>query len=479
MSTPIGSTPDAVKRRSRVGMAGFVIAVFVVVWVVVTLRWRATSHVPGGGELVLDGIGLPLLIIASVIWIRRGLGAAQPAGSAKPAESAAPALDETAVDDVSTRWTMALFDSSLRLPAGTSPEDVLAAARNGKAVGLHPELQRPDGTRVFAGVVASVSPDDLDEKLVPSSLTIDWNDEQRRAMLLTAEAIDELMQRHAVTTDSVSSGTLRAAPRYKLHLLVPERWRAVAPTLATWIDLYLERGRWNPATDKAEVNFVAHPAQALLTLDALNIDIHQQDPSVRHIVLACDSSISQEAVDALDDARQLYGHNRPDGHVLGEGACALLLGSPSAGTSRAPRIHRVVTSSRATPVDQPDQQQGDAVAHLLNRALTQSSIPGLEMAACALISDADQRSSRRAEIVDAAQQAWPDADIRIRCHHLGQVNGESGAVLALGAIAVAGAHALEQKQPTFVATVSDPVVRGAVLVSTITSLPTSNDAPSA
>lgn len=472
MSTSTGSTRDAVKTRSKVGMVVFVIAVFVVVWVVVMLRWKAMSHTPGGGELVLDGIGLPLLIVASVVWIRRGLSASQPVA---PAQPAAPTPAEASVDDVSTTWTMALFDSSLRLPGGTNPEEVLAVARDGKAVGLHPDLQRPDGTRVFVGAIASISPDDLDERVLPSGLTIDWNDEQRRAMLLAAESIDELMQRHAVTTASVSSGTLLAASHYKLHLLLPERWRPVAQTLATWIDLHLEQGRWNPSTEKAKVIFVAHPVQALLALDALNIDIHQQDPSVRHIVLACDSSISQEAVDALDGAGQLYGHNRPDGHVPGEGACALLLGLPSAGTSRAPAIHRVVTSARATPVDQPDQQQGDTVALLLGRALAQCSIPGLEMTACALISDADQRSSRRAEIVSAAQQAWPDADIRIRCHHLGRANGESSAVLALGAIAVAGAHALEQKQPTFATTISDPVMRGTVLVSTAESLPASGD----
>lgn len=474
MSALNESTPDGAGRRSWIGMAVFVLAVFVLVWLVVALRWKATSHVPGGGELVLAGVALPLLIVASVVWIRKGLGASHaPREAAAPA---APAPPETTVDDVSTQWTMALFDSSLRLPAGTTPEETLSAAREGKSVGLHPDLQRRDSTRVFAGAVASVSTDDFDSRLLPPGSTADWSDEQRRALLLAAEAIDELMQRHTVTTTPLSSDPARAASRFNLHLLLPERWRSVAPALATWLDIYVERGRWNPGTEKVKIIFVANPAQALLALDALNIDIHQQDLPVRHIVLACDSSVSQDTVDALDASGQLHGQNHPGGHVLGEGACALLLGHPLTGTSRASRIHRVVTSARPAPVDQPDQQQGDTVAHLLDRALVQSAIPGLEMTGCALISDADQRSTRRAEIVNAAQQTWPDSDIRIRCHHLGQANGESGAVLALSALAVAGAHARQEKQPTFVATVSDPVMRGVVLVSTAASLPSSDGA---
>jgi hypothetical protein len=96
------------------------------------------------------------------------------------------------------------------------------------------------------------------------------------------------------------------------------------------------------------------------------------------------------------------------------------------------------------------------------------------MTGCALVSDADQRSTRRAEITDAAQQAWPDSDIRLRCQHLGLANGSSGAVLALGTIAVAGAHSVEAQQPTFAVSINDPLVRGALLVS----LPASPDSVS-
>lgn len=466
MSSVNGSTPSGMSRRSRIGVAMLVIAVFILVWLVVALRWKATAHVPSGAELILNGIGLPLLIVASVVWIRKGLRASSlPAAPAAPAAQAAV---ETTADDASLKWTMALLDSSLRLPGGTNPEEILALAREGKGVGLHPDLLRPDGTRVFAGTVASLSLDDFDDSLLSSGSTIEWNDEQRRAMMLAADSIDELMQRHTVTTASLSDDPVDTTPRFKLHLLLPERWRSVAPTLAIWLDTYLERGHWNPGAEKAKVQFVAHPVQALLALDALNIDIHQRGPAVRHIVLVCDSSVSQDSVDALESEGQLYGHNRPDGHVLGEGACALLLGYPDVGTSGTARIHRVVASERPTPVDQPDQQQGDTVAHLLERALAQCAIPGLEMNSCALISDADQRSTRRAEIINAAQKTWPDSDIRIRCHHLGQANGESGAVLALGAIAVASTHTLKEQQSTFVASISDPLMRGAVLVSAVT-----------
>ncbi|USX08894.1 hypothetical protein [Paraburkholderia fungorum] len=480
MSTANDSTANGASGRSPVRTAIWVVAAFIAVWLVMALYWKATYHVPGVKELILNGIGLPLLLVAGVAGIRKGFAPAdRPVSPPEPPSVDAPV--KTASKDPSLMWTMALLDASMRLPAGMNVEEVLALARDGKVVGLHPTLQRLDGAKVFAGSAASIWRDDLDDGLLTFEVAAGWNDEQRRAMLLAAETIDELMQRHATTPVTPSNDALDAAPPpFKLHLLLPERWRTDASTLATWLDLHLERGHWRPGVEPAKVVFAAHPVEALAALDALNVELQQQRSPTRHIVLACDSSLSQQTVDALDGAGQLFAHNRPNGHVLGEGACALLLAQPvTASTSQVAQVHRLVAATRPTPVDQPEQQQGDTVAQLLQKALGQSSNAELAMTGCALVSDADQRSSRRAEITDAAQQAWPDSDIRLRCRHLGLANGCSGAVLALGTIAVAGAHSVQAQQPTFAVSISDPLARGALLVSLPASPDSANGPPPA
>ncbi|MFM0645439.1 hypothetical protein PQR14_14015 [Paraburkholderia bryophila] len=454
--------------RSPMSKAIWIAAAFLSVWLVVVLYWKATYHVPSIRELLLNGIGVPLLLIIGVVGIRKGL-LAEPGATPSSAPLTVDAPTETAGNDPSLMWTMALLDASMRLPAGMNPDEVLALAREGKVVGLHSKLQRLDGAKVFAGEAATIWRDNLDDGLLALEVTAAWNDEQRRAMLLAAETIDELMQRHAVTPVmpvASSNDALHSEPAFKLHLLLPERWRADASTLSAWLDLHLQRGHWRPGVEPAKVAFVAHPVEAFAVLDTLIVEIRQQRSATRHIVLACDSSLSQQTVDALDGAGQLFAHNRPDGHVLGEGACALLLSPPvAANASQTAQVHRLVAAERPPSVDQSGQQQGATIAQLLHKALGQSPNDGLAMTHCALVSDADQRSSQRSEIADAAQQAWPDSDIRIRCQHLGLANGNSGAVLALGTIAVAGAHCLDARQPTFAVSTSDPRTRGAFLVN--------------
>ncbi|WP_244289369.1 hypothetical protein [Burkholderia puraquae] len=450
--------------RSPVRAATRVAVAFVAVWLLAAAYWKATDHVPSVKELFMAGVGVPLLLVIAVASIRKGFAPA-PGSAPKPGPQAAGAPAAATDNDPSLMWTMALLDASLRLPAGMHVEDVLALARDGQVVGLHPTLQRLDGTKVFAAAAASIWRDDPNDGMLALDVLQSENDEQRRAMLLAAEAIDELMERHATTPvtppGEASRGTVLP---FALHLLLPERWRADAPALAAWLDRHLERGHWRPAVEPARITFVAQPVDAFTALDALNVELHRTHATARHLVLACDSMLSQPTVNALDHAGRLFAHNRPDGQVLGEGACALLLALPmAAGTPDTPRIHRLATAEQPASTGQPD---GDTVAGLLRQAVARMTDAEPAMAGCALVSDADQRSSRRAEIGDAAQRMWPDdPDIRLRCRHLGIANGDGGGALALGLIAAAGAHAVDAQRPTLAVSISDPLMRGAVVVS--------------
>ncbi|ABN91104.1 membrane protein [Burkholderia pseudomallei] len=454
------------KQRAWLSEAAFVAAVFVVVWIATIAYWKATYHPPSATELLTHGIALPALLAAGLAWARRAAGRLREA-SAATAQTAAPSAPQAstaqAADEAAMRtWTLALLDSSVRFPTGATTADIDGAARDETVVGLHPALRRADGTGVFASGVASVSIDHFDERLLPPGADAALNDEHARALLLAADVLDELLERHAVLA---TDGASRPAEPLRLHLLLPERWQPMAGALAAWLDTHVARERWMPGVERVQTRMVANPVQAWAVVDELIVSLHREPSNASHVVLACDSSLSDATVHALDHAGKLYGHNRPDGRIPGEGACALLLAHPAAADAAdAPRVHRLVAARAPTPDGAPAKAPADTLAPLLEAARTQTAAAEIAPAGCGLVSDADQRGGSRTEIAAVAERNWPD-DARERCRHLGVANGESGAALALGAIAVAGWRASEEQMPMLAASIADPVARGVMLVA--------------
>ncbi|RKF44504.1 hypothetical protein [Paraburkholderia fungorum] len=450
-------------QRSTLRNMAAVAAVFVLVWGGALFYWRSIARVPDGQDLLLVGIALPVLLIASFIGVRRSIALTRTATPGTPAITATAA--SMAGDDSST-WTLALLDSSLLVPAGTTSEEIGTLARQQQLVGLHAELKRADQTPIFASNVASVSPGDFDESLLPDGTAADLGDQHRRALMLAGEALDDLMERHAAVTLAGLEDTHPDVAPFEFHLLLPERWQREAPILAAWLDAHLAREPWSPGTTRARVTFVANPVQALAVVDDLNVSLNRESSPTRHIVLACDSWLGEDEVAILERTDRLYGRNRPDGHVPGEGACALLLALQGENAALpVARVHRMRAAERLSSADEPAPARDDTTMRLLDSARTQTAAPGLEMKACALVSDASQRTSRRTEITGVAESVWPGSDAESRCQHLGLANGESGAVLALSALAIAAAHSLNALQPTFAVSLADPLARAVVLVS--------------
>ncbi|RQS61554.1 hypothetical protein DID96_32930 [Burkholderia sp. Bp8963] len=445
-----------------------VIATFGVVWVVAGLYWRFAHRVPTARELALVGIALPLLLMVAFVCVRATL--ARPAAPRRAVSTAAATLTTAttaaaAQVDAHDDWptgTLAVLDGALSFPAGMAFGDIHAAARSRDTVGLHPTLKRVDESRIFAADATSISLDDFDEQLLPSGSAASLDDEHWRALMLAAHALDGLLSRHAVATTHDASLPRRARP-LALHLLLPARWQQIAPTLAAWVDAHVARQHGASVTLPARTHIVEHPAQALAIVDELNVSLNRDRSTDRHIVLACDSWLGQHSVNALERADRLHGPDCRDGLVPGEGACALLLGlgdREDDGSPPAARIHRVKAAESTPAADQPDE----TVSQLLEAARTRTVAYGIDMAACALVSDASQRSSQTTEIANA-ESAWPDDDTSDRCLHLGLANGDSGAALALGAVALAAAHAVRERQPTFAATVAHPHARAVALVT--------------
>ncbi|MDR8726390.1 hypothetical protein [Burkholderia pseudomultivorans] len=449
-----------------------IVSTFGLVWLVVAAYWRATFHVPTGTDLVVYGIVLPVAFIAVTAWLRDRIRAPHRPDSAAAASTAPPQLPNR---DMHPDSSIALLDSSVRLPAGDDADMVLDTALDGTTAGLHTGLKRADGSGVFASAVTSISVQSFDDGLLPPGVTADWSDEQRRALLLAADAMDDLLQRHAAA--ALSDDTRECGiPAFRLHLLLPARWQAIAPQLGAWLDAHVARNRWRPGVEAARVVPVANAVQALSLVDALNLDINRHPSTLRHIVLACESLLDHGTVRMLDSTDRLYGRNHLDGCIPGEGACALLLAHPTEAYAQpAPHLFRVSVADRNAPVDLPDAQQDDMLHRLIEQTVGRPRASDQEAKFGQIVSDTDQRSSWRTELIGALEKwraATPAAAPDAAPPMLGLANGESRGALALGAIAVAGARHLREHQPVLVISNSDSIARGAMLVG---SAPTNED----
>lgn len=436
----------------------FVLVNFIVVWTLLYFWWRSTWHQPSGRELLLCGIALPVALTIGLA-VARQLSRQQPAAASMQPQSAAASTTHVISPASEQMLSAALIDSSVRMPAGATTEEMVAAAQEGRAVGLHPDLERPDGTGVFAASVASLSLNRFDAGLPPSHPTGTLRDEHRRALLLAADALDELLERHATQATS--------APETKplaLHVLVPARWQREAATLSAWIDAHAGRERVSPGLARSQIHIVANPVQACAVVDDVIQALHLEEAAGLHVILAFDSCATQQAVDTLARAGQLYGHDRPDGQVPAEGACALLLASPDARlAAQAPRIYRLVATQQASKANEGTGEQ-TALDRALEAVRTQSAAQQPDAAPHGLVSDADQRNATRQEVVTLAERLWQD-EAQARSHHLGLANGASGPALALATLAVAAEQASASHQPIVAALLGDPFARGAMLVT--------------
>ncbi|WP_423392090.1 hypothetical protein [Burkholderia sp. LMG 21824] len=449
----------------------FVAALFVAVWVAVFAWWKTSRHAPTTKELLLCGLVLPAALAVCAAWLRRGLGQRPALAAAVPPSAPASTDASAAQDPASHTWAALLLDSSVRLPTGATTADIDAAAREERSVALHPELRRPDGTGVFASTVDSVSLDRFDASLLAPDAREALQDEHWRGLLLAADALDELRERHAVLSCAGAD-----APPIRLHLLMPERWQPVAATLAAWLDAHAAREAVAPGIARAQLRTVADPVQAWAVVDELIQALHLQPSGDLHLVLAFDSTASRDAVDALDRAGRLYGRDRPNGMPPGEGACALLLGHPDAPhVTPVPSVHRLASARRAGSADH-GKAESTTLGQLLAAVNTRLSTLRPELSASGFVTDADQRSSRRTEVVTVGEQLWGNTAAE-RSRHLGLANGTSGAALALAALAVAADRATEGGQAVFAASVSDPLVRGVMLVTPAMTVDTAAAAP--
>jgi hypothetical protein len=440
----------------------FVLVVFGLVWAVMLLYWRDIYRVPNATDIAIYLVALPLGVILVFVGLRVGIERLK-RGPATPSADVATSAVPAAANDPAQAFTLQVLASGLRLPAGNSVAELIAAVHGKKRPGLHPTLRDGRGMPVFAAEVAGIKPEAFDDIDLPEDYAEELDEAQRRALLLAADAADDVIS-VAVGLPKQASGAL------PVHLLLPERWQETSRTAAaSWITAAL-RAR-NPAVEgfSVHVQVVADAAQALQCLDELNLVINRQTTTQRQIVLVCDCLLSERIAQSWGAAGRLLSSTQDNGCVLGEGACALLVQRPSRDQDdTSPHLRRLGLAQRETSADRPGRTQAEVVADAIKHAqaqLAEASLPVIG----GVVSDADHRASRASEIATALESTLPELDADRQSLSLGLVNGDSGAVIALSAVALAAESAQSEQHPYLVLSVREAHARGSLLV--VPSLP--------
>lgn len=485
------------KGRALLLGFGTLVVVFGAVWLAVILDWRATNRVPNGMDIGLWLLALPLAIIVGMVAVRAIIRRAKQRKATPQDADIAPTAatdSSSSPNDPSLAWQVPVLAVALRLPAGDSPAAVIDAARAGQRVDLHPRLKDAEGLPVFAAEVAS-----LDIALIDANLpdaARNWSDARKRVLALAQGLASDMLGEHFgllrdVARRGKSSRDRAPVPVLQLDWWLPEHWSdADRETARQWLAERLQAQGWSaPELGLSVAPMGAAPA-GFKRLDDNIRALHDAALHLPHLLLATDSNIDAATIAEWDAAHRLHSGTRPEGRVPGEGASAILFGVPAtsaknavagaktnsetaAATNATPltpdyppamaHLHRLVAAQRARPVDHSPRLDSATLVELLQQATTRAGLA--PDAITHLVSDTGARSSRAAEALNFVGQSLPDSEPSDTLLLLGMSNGDAGAALALGAVAVAAHLTAESQHAGLVFSNHDALLRAALLVS--------------
>lgn len=430
------------------------------IWFAVVLAWQVNDVQPSGSALVLYLVGLPLLAIGAVLAVGYGLRRRKQRAQDAQADAATPAARAAADEGehASRAYALHLHAAAVNLIVGASADAAAAALVEPERPGLHPSLKDENGLPVMAAQV-----DELDTEAVAEALQAlaggeavehVFAQEHLRAIALLEPVLEELLG-------------LEAPPKSRLRtlILVADAWpQAARQRLGDWalakaaaLDLPEER-------IAIEVVPVEQAIDAWALIDRIGQRYRDEVTPDRHLLLACASQLSEGAVEALQAARRLIGHDRPEGLVPGEGAVGLWLsGPPEPGQPASPDALELRTLQRGhVAAGTSSRNATRQTSELMARAIAAAGQDADSVKA--VVSDADQRPSRAIEIASAIAATCPELDPIGHNLSLGVACGHLGPVAPWAAIAVAAAQARSEGGPVLAIGLADGEARAALAV---------------
>ncbi len=447
----------------------------VLVWLVTLWQWQTAERDVSGAEIVGQLFVLPVVLTAVLLLSVWGVARLRDAGKPVIGKARTEALDKpvAAASLDERRISVAVVQAAVRLSAGDSPEQALSQIRSGDVrPGLDPELQDLDGLPVFTARVP-----ELDVEALRQALPADVGDRVVRALSLLQAPADQLLERVLMLADDwpaneatvpQPAGIARDQPAH-LSGMAPAACASGRSTLAlppltvrlavpaSWTEAEREHASAWLRMRCAVLDAPALHVHALDQADALWSLLDQQ--TVRWsreglpqwcLVLVADSALDEQEVERRQAVGELFTGAHQTARIPGEAAAGLLLATAhwpglAAQTPPPARLFRPLRLRRDKSADAAGRVGAGVLQDAMDQAL--SVCAALPEQLLDVVTDADHRASRTAEVFEALQALAPQLDPMLSVTRVGESCGDHGLANALVPVALAAALAQQDDAP--------------------------------
>ena len=462
----------------------WLLAIFLLVWVAVVIYWQSTSRLPSESDIVVY-LGILPLAIAAVAWGGYKLATRPPAApSASGSASGAAKADDSASKNAALEriWTINIAAASLHTAVGSNVAEVLGKLKDGSIEPeLDPELKSPDGFAVFSARVADLDDSETREALAvwqTSSTSPDliWSDAQYRALHLAAASTQQIAEQAVQHVEVQKYLQLKEEGRpIKDDALTPLRLIALWPTgwspehqLAGsgWLKALVVEQGW-PAHKILMQEVRPEHANPIALLDHLIASTRRAQLPTIGILIACDSQIDQDQVDALAGANNLFGGKNAHGTRPGELAAGVLFAdaqqSVLLGDLPCSSLHRASWASRDKSADEKGRITAELLGGLVDLALETAKLEAAKVHM--LCTDNDHKPSRESELAEMLNAKLPELDLNKDALKITQACGSMRHSATLASLCIAHQLVVDEQEPVVCTSLQDPLLRAAVILS--------------
>lgn len=257
---------------------------------------------------------------------------------------------------------------------------------------------------------------------------------------LRSPAVDLGMKAHlsgvaAPVNAAQTQARAAVAPQLTVRLLLPSHWSADDRAVAVdWV-----RSQCGGLLDWAEARRakgllwltepIERPEDLWQEIDRQMVQWSRDARPELLLILAVDTAVNEHGVERMQSVGELFTSSHQTGKVPGEAAAGLLLANahwqglvaPQAASSV--RMWRPVRATRDKSADAAGRVGATALCVALQQA---ASLNQADKDAVLVVSDADHRASRTAELFEALQDAMPGVDPMLAVTRVGEACGEMG-----------------------------------------------------
>lgn len=481
------------------------------VWLTTMWRWQSAHVDPTPGDLALNLALLPLVLTAALVgtlWsVKRLRGyAASPVTAPAPTRAATPSADSGAHTAAAERSaSVRVLAAAVQVQAGATWAEARTAVAEGDCKpGLDAELRDADGIAVFTApkkdLATDTVADAVNELLAERARSQPevWAGREAptdmlRALALLEPTVAALQESLAAQWPALSapSALPRGAasaplqlPTASIRVGIPARWSATTQQLAgDWLEQLLAphidaglkaagQSRAMASNARPAVQLHVHAsesAESFWQLMEQQLQQWQRDKAPGLLwVLAADSLVSEEIVEAMASSGELFAGRHQQGRVPGEAAAALLLASeawavPPEAPPALARLHKASLARR--------DKSADATGRITPQTLMQAlgdTLKGHGLEATSLqhlTTDGDHRASRTGELYETTQELLPHLDANEHAMRLGLGCGDVGVARLLACTALAATQTAAAEAPGLVLGTLSPYDRLVALVT--------------